>query len=91
MGNEKETQLTNGSHYLVTSLSTRDETIKTRGYFKGYTQLGKHRALTIELDDTHEDAGEIRIIPCHVVASIDIIDQAEPEEEKKKETGSYFG
>ncbi len=91
MPTEEDNRLTEGSHYLVKSLSTRDEIITTRGFFNGYLQLGKHQAISMELDDTHEDAGETRIIPCHVIASIDIIDRVELEEESKKETSSYFG
>ena len=87
-GNDR---LTEGSHYLVKSLSTRDEIIKTQGFFRGYIQLGKHQAISMELNESHEDEGETRIIPCHVIASIDIIDQAESTEETKKETSSYFG
>jgi len=88
---DENNRLTEGSHYLVKSLSTRDNIIKTRGFFKGYLQLGQHQAISMELDDTNEDAGETRIIPCHVIASIDVIERAELEEESKKETSSYFG
>ncbi len=91
MSRDKNTRLIEGSHYLVKSLSSRDEILKTKGYFEGYTQLGNNQAIILKLDDSHEYAGEKRIIPCHVIASIDVIDQVEPEEEEQKETSSYFG
>ncbi|MFP3872297.1 MAG: hypothetical protein ACOCTR_05020 [Candidatus Natronoplasma sp.] len=91
MAKNKRIQLTEGSHYLIKSLCTRDEALETRGYFEGYLQLGKYQAVIIKLDDSNEKEGEKRIIPCHMISSIDIIDQAEPEDEDKKDTGSYFG
>jgi len=91
MTKEKNNQLTEGSHYIIRSSSTCEATIKTQGYFDGYMQLGNHQAITMELDDSHENSGKIRIIPCHMIDSIDIIKQEEPEEEEKKETSPYFG
>ncbi len=92
MPKDDSRQLVKESHYMVRSLSTREETLKTTGYFKGYLQLGKRQALKMELDDDHEDEGTIRVIPCHMITHIDIIDQAEPAEDSGKETSTaYFG
>ncbi len=91
MGNEKDIQLTEGSHYEVKSLSTREDSLLTKGYFRGYIQIGKHQALNLELDDSHEEEGQHRVIPCHMITSIDVIDQAEPDEKEKQDTNTYFG
>lgn len=88
---DKDIELTEGSHYIIKSLSTRDESVETRGYFEGYIQLGKHQAMAMEMDDSHEEPGRKRIVPCHMISSVDVIEQAEPDEEEKKDTGSYFG
>ncbi len=88
---DKDIEITEGSHYVINSLSTRDEALETRGYFEGYIQLGKHQAMAVELDDSHEEPGRKRIIPVHMISCVDVIEQAEAEEEDKKETSSYFG
>ncbi len=90
--NKVSTTLTKGSQYLVSSLSTRDDLLKTSGYFKGYVTLGRGHALRIELDSSHDDKeGEVRVIPCHMVTSLDIIKEEESEEEETDSSSSYFG
>ncbi|MFW6040389.1 MAG: hypothetical protein ACOC85_00960 [Thermoplasmatota archaeon] len=86
-----KTNLVRGSKYSVKSLSTRDEILTTKGDFLGYVTLGKTHGIKIRLDDFHgDDKGSIRIIPIHVITMIDVIEEAESEEEDK-ETSSYFG
>ncbi|MFW6196172.1 MAG: hypothetical protein ACOC5D_02440 [Thermoplasmatota archaeon] len=86
------TQLVEDSHYRIKSLSTRDELLTTSGYFKGYIQLGRGQALKMELDEDNEDEeGKTRIIPCHMITSIDIIQEAEPKTEEDKKRSSYHG
>ncbi len=84
-------QLTKSSHYKVRSFTSKEEVMTSSGYFKGYVQIGNHHALKIELDETHEEEGTVRIIPYHTVVNIDIIEQVEPDEEKDKEKSNYFG
>lgn len=89
--NEKN-QLVEGSHYRINSLSSRDKILTTTGHFKGYVQLGRGQAVKIVMDEEHdEDEGNTRIIPCHMITNIDIIEEAEPKEEEKKERSSYHG
>jgi len=86
------TQLIEDSHYRIKSLSTRNELLTTSGYFMGYIQLGRGQALKIKLDDDNDDdEGSTRIIPCHMITSIDIIEEAEPQEEEDKKRSSYHG
>ncbi len=84
--------LTEGSHYLVKSLATRDDLLETRGFFEGYVSLGRGHALRIKLDDKNDgDEGEIRIVPNHMITSIDIIEENDEPEEDNKPSSSYFG
>lgn len=86
------TQLVEDSHYRIKSLSTRNELLTTSGYFRGYIQLGRGQALKIELDQHNEDEeGNTRIIPCHMITCIDIIEEAEPQEDEEKKRSSYHG
>lgn len=84
-------QLTKGSHYKVRSFTTREEVITTNGYFKGYVQIGNHHALKMELDESQEDEGMVRIIPYHTIVQIDVIEEVESEETDKSEKSNYFG
>lgn len=86
------TQLVEDSHYKIKSLSTRNELLTTTGYFRGYIQLGRGQALKVEMDDKNEDDEEsVRIIPCHMITSIDVIEEAEPKKEEDKKRSSYHG
>lgn len=75
--------LTTGSKYLVKSLESKEQPLITQGTFKGYAAIGPDEAICMQLDDSAGDLkGKIRLIPCHMVISIDIISIAK--EEKKK-------
>jgi hypothetical protein len=87
---EKKIQLTAGSEYKIMSMESRDKPLITKGTFKGYTMMGDIDALCIELDSSHKtERGKIRIIPSHMIISIDIISAAE--EEKKENESIYVG
>jgi hypothetical protein len=79
---EKEVQqLTEGSSYQITSLGSRDEPIVTTGKFTGFAVVGAAEAVCIKLDKSHKKmAGKIRMIPSHMILTLDIITEA-----KKKE------
>lgn len=83
--------LTKGSRYRITSMETRDKPLITHGIFRGYAAVGPDDGICLELDQSHPDmAGKIRIIPCHMIISIDVVEQAE--EKKEKETpGTMYG
>ncbi len=76
---------------MISSLHTRENTLETRGEFKGYVFIGRDQGLRVELDDSHEESGTIRIIPCHMIIHIDVISQMERKEDKEKKSSTYFG
>ena len=83
--------LTKGSRYRITSMETRDKPLITHGIFRGYAAVGPDDGICLELDQSHPDmAGKIRIIPCHMVISIDVVEQAEEKREKEK-PGTMYG
>lgn len=80
---EPPVTLTMGSRYHVRSLASREAVLETRGTFRGFTSVGSIDGLAIELDESHHDLkGKMRVIPGHVVLSIDIIDAAKKDEDK---------
>lgn len=73
--------LTLGSKYHVRSLATREAALDTRGTFRGVVSVGTIDALAMELDATHgELKGKLRVIPSHMVTSIDIVEAVKKEE-----------
>ena len=87
---EKKIQLTQGSKYKITSMESRDKPLITRGMFKGYTMIGDIDSLCMELDSSHKgNKGKTRVIPSHMIISIDIISIAK--EEKKESESIYVG
>ena len=84
--------LTKGSRYLLKSLESRDKPQISQGTFRGYTAVGPDDALCIELDATHEtDQGRLRIIPCHMIISIDILEAKVEDEDPKDEIHGMYG
>ncbi len=92
MKNDESLQLTKGSKYRVKSMETRDQTMITEGTFKGFTVVGNVDAMVIELGEYHGDEkGKTRLIPSHVILSLDVISVAKlPENEKERETVSKY-
>lgn len=84
-------RLTEGSHYRVRSFTAKEEVLTSKGYFEGYIQIGNHHGIKIELDESHDDEGIVRIIPYHTIANIDILEQVEPQDDEKDEKNNYFG
>ncbi len=83
--------LTKGSRYRITSMETRDKPLITHGIFRGYAAIGPDDGICVELDQSHPDmAGKIRIIPCHMIISIDVVEQHEEKREKEK-PGTMYG
>ena len=79
--------LTNGSRYIITSLGNKDRAIITRGTFRGYTVVGNVDGLCIELDQSHKELkGKLRVLPSHMILSIDIIDAARPKPQAAEES-----
>jgi hypothetical protein len=83
---ETPPHLTMGSKYHIRSLASREAVLDTHGIFKGVVSVGTIDALAIELDgDHHKDMkGKIRVIPSHMVTSIDIVEAVTKDEEPKE-------
>jgi hypothetical protein len=84
--------LTKGSRYRVQSIETRDKPMLSHGVFRGYAAVGPDDAMCIELDESHKDlAGKVRIIPCHMVLAIDVVDQVQDKKAKTEEPKTMYG
>ena len=84
--------LTKGSRYRIESLETRERPKVTKGTFRGYAAVGPDEALVIELDESHAELkGKLRLIPLHVVISIDILEQAPGEAPPEGKHGTMYG
>ncbi len=83
--------LTKGSRYRIESMETREKPLLTHGVFKGYATIGPDDAIVMELDESHKDmAGRIRLIPCHMIIAIDVV-QAVEEEKKPEKPQTMYG
>ncbi len=85
--------LTQGSLYKIKSLESRDKPMETVGIFKGYAAVAHDTAIVIELNSSHGDEkGRLRLIPSHMVISIDVLRAEKEKEEKEAESSAvYFG
>ncbi len=89
----KTLELTTGSRYRITSLSSRDHAVVSSGTFKGYISIASDEGMIMELDDTHEKLkNKQRVVPVHMILFIDILEALEPEEdeESRKDTERYL-
>jgi hypothetical protein len=88
---EESVSLTKGSRYRIESMETREKPLLTHGVFKGYATIGPDDAIVMELDESHKDmAGRIRLIPCHMIIAIDVV-QAVEEEKKPEKPQTMYG
>jgi hypothetical protein len=84
--------LTKGSRYRVESMETRDKTKLTRGFFRGYAAIGSDDAIVIELDEGHAELkGQMRLIPLHVILSVDVLEQVPGEAPAPEKHGTMYG
>jgi len=86
--------LTPGSLYRVKSLESRDKPLETVGVFKGYAAVAHDTAVVLEVDVSAGEKKEkmIRLIPSHMVISIDVLKAEKAEELKEKDSNAvYFG
>ena len=84
--------LTKGSRYRIQSVETRDKPMVSHGVFRGYAAVGPDDAFCLELDESHKElAGKIRLIPCHMVLSVDIVEQVQEAKEKAAEPKAMYG
>ena len=79
--------LTPGSRVRLRSAGPETSTIDSSGTFRGLVSIGGDNAVAIELDGEHgQEKGHIRLIPVPAILTIDILQAAKPEEEKRSET-----
>jgi hypothetical protein len=85
-------RLTLKSKYHVRSLASREAVLETRGTFRGVVSVGTIDGLAMELDESHADLkGKTRVIPTHMVLSIDILEAVTEEEEKREDSVLHYG
>ncbi len=85
--------LTEGSQYRVKSLEARDKPMETIGVFKGYAAIAHDTAIVMELEKPiGEGKAMLRLIPSHMIISIDVLKAEEEKKVKESEGDSvYFG
>jgi len=80
-----EFKLRKNAKVTVHSLSSKDKVFETEGTFTGYTMLNQFSALIIQLPGKKTKTNEnIRLIPEHMVLSLDVHKNGEKEDERKK-------
>jgi hypothetical protein len=89
----EDIKLTVGSKYLIKSILTREQVLETEGTFKGVTTLGTSDALVLELGPKAGPMkGKIRLIPSHMVVSLDILEAAKgPDTVKHEDENVHYG
>ncbi len=85
--------LTKGSQYKIKSLEAKDKPMETVGIFKGYAAIAHDTAIVMQLEkQLSDEAARIRLIPAHMILSIDVLKVEEEKEEVEKESNAtYFG
>ena len=81
--------LTQGSQYRIKSLESRDKPMETVGIFRGYAAVAHDTALVMELEKKlGEEKGMLRLIPSHMIISIDVLKAEKEKEVKDLETNA---
>lgn len=84
-------ELTLGSVYRIRSIAGRDEQLVSQGVFRGMVSAGSVDGLALELDATHgKDKGLIRILPVHMVVTLDILKAEKREVEPAEERDVHY-
>ena len=78
--NDDELILTIGSKYFIRSIYSREKPLDTEGTFVAYTMIGQDIGFVIQRDD-----GAKRVVPSHMILSIDILESAEEKENGPEE------
>jgi hypothetical protein len=80
-------ELKPGSKYQITSLGSRDAPITSSGTFIGFGVMGNSDAICLELDKSHKKlAGKTRMIPSHMILTLDILEEKKDKETKDKDS-----
>ena len=87
---DKVFTLTKGSRYRIESMETREKPLLTHGTFRGYAAIGPDDAIIVQLDESHKEMeGRIRLIPCHMIIAIDVVEAVEEEKKPDKPQTMY--
>lgn len=86
---DEKVRLTLGSRYHVRSLASREAVLETRGVFKGVVSVGTIDALALNVEDG-DMKDKMRVIPTHMVLSIDILEAVKEEEEAADEAHMHY-
>lgn len=86
---EEKVKLTLGSKYHIRSLASREAVLETKGTFKGVVSVGTIDALAISVTEG-DMKGKIRVIPTHMMLSIDILEAVKEEEEAADEAHMHY-
>jgi hypothetical protein len=81
--------LTLGSKYHVRSLASREAVLETRGTFRGVVSVGTIDGIAMELAEG-DMKGKVRVIPTHMVLSIDILEAVKTEEEDAEDPHMHY-
>jgi hypothetical protein len=67
--------------------------METVGIFKGYAAIAHDTAVVMQLEkQLNDEASRIRLIPAHMILSIDVLKAEEEKKETEKDTNAvYFG
>lgn len=88
----EELQLTLGSKYLIRSILSREQTLETEGVFRGITTIGTNDAIVMELGSkAGAMKGKMRVIPTHMITSIDILESVKAAEKKSEDENVHYG
>ena len=83
-------KLRKGAEILVRSLSSKDEVLETQGIYQGNTMIGQGSALIVKLPGRKVKGKEnIRLLPEHMLLSIDVIKNGQLKEKGDKDKGKY--
>jgi hypothetical protein len=86
--------LTAGSVYRIRSLESREKPLETVGVFKGYAAIAHDTAVVMDVDLATGGKKErlTRLIPAHMIISIDVLKEEKEEQPKEKDSNApYFG
>ncbi len=86
-GKKPAIALTPGSLVRLRSAGPEETAIVSTGTFRGLVSIGGDNALAIELDGSEKDEkGRVRLVPIPAILTVDILEAAKPEEEKRVES-----
>ncbi len=77
----EDNNLKKGSLCVITTVGKKDEPLVTEGKFVGYVSLSGVPALIVETKGKKKSDDIRRIVPIHMILSIDVMEEGEDDEE----------